>query len=89
MPEIRDRVRAEMQGILLQYMSAIHAELIHSHDDVFLTNKILPIPELAIVDRDANLPVRFLHPDNKPNTSYRQAQQDMLDADWVKEAKDG
>ena len=34
-------IREKIQQILLQYMSAIHAELIHSHDDVFLTDKIL------------------------------------------------
>lgn len=36
-----ERMRDEIQRILLQYFSAIHAELIHSHDDVFLTDKIL------------------------------------------------
>ena len=41
MNEQTERLREEMQRILLQYMGAIHAELIHSHDDVFLSNKIL------------------------------------------------
>lgn len=36
-----DSAKQEVQRILLQYMSAIHAELIHSHDDVFLANKII------------------------------------------------
>jgi len=61
MSEIRDKVTEEIQGILLRYMSAIHAELIHSHDDVFLTEKILSIPELAIVDREAELPKELIH----------------------------
>ena len=37
------RVKEDIQVILLQYLGAIHAELIHSHDDVFLTDKILSI----------------------------------------------
>ena len=31
----------KVQEIILQYLEAIHAQLIHSHDDVFLTDKIL------------------------------------------------
>jgi len=37
---------------------------------------------------DQSLPIRFLHPDDKPNTSYRLAQQDILkgnkDTKWVR-----
>ena len=36
-------MRKELQGIILQYISASHAQLIHSHDDVFLTDKILSL----------------------------------------------
>lgn len=27
-------------------------------------------------------PIRFLHPDDKPNTSYRKAQEDMIKANF-------
>jgi hypothetical protein len=43
----RSELREKIQQVLLQYMSAIHAELIHSHDDVFLTDKILQIIKQA------------------------------------------
>lgn len=36
-------LQEKIQQVLLQYMSTIHAELIHSHDDVFLANKILAL----------------------------------------------
>ncbi len=42
--------------------------------------QIISIKEIAIVDRKARLPIRFLHPDDKPNTSYELAQEDMLKA---------
>lgn len=38
-----EELRQRIQQILLQYMCAIHAELIHSHDDVFLTDRILTL----------------------------------------------
>jgi len=34
-------LREQVGTTLLQYMLAIHAELIHSHDDVFLTDQII------------------------------------------------
>ena len=40
-------LKKEIQRVLLQYMEAIHAELIHSHDDVFLTDKILNLIKQA------------------------------------------
>ena len=33
---------------------------------------------VVILNPDKSLPIRFLHPDDKPNTSYGLAQQDML-----------
>jgi len=45
----RDKIKQQIQEILLRYFAAIHAELIHSHDDVFLADKILSIPELEEV----------------------------------------
>jgi len=38
-----DEMRGKIQAVLLQYLGAIHAELIHSHDDVFLMDKILSL----------------------------------------------
>lgn len=47
--------------------------------------EILSISKIAIVDRNALLPIRFLHPDDKPNVSYGLAQKDMVENGWVRE----
>ena len=46
------------------------AREILSHLDLYITT-------------ERELPIRFLHPDDKPNTSYSKAQQDMLRAGYL------
>jgi len=46
----------------------------------------------VVLADDQSLPIRFLHPNDKPNTSYRLSQQDMLNQGWRRiklEVKDG
>ena len=48
-------LKSQIQGLLLRYLSAIHAELIHSHDEVFLANKILALIKEAGQDKQAGI----------------------------------
>ena len=52
-----------------------------------LLDQILSIPNLAVVDRDAQPPIRFIHPDDSGVLSYEKCKQDMTKAGWVKEIK--
>lgn len=79
-----ERVQGDIQRLILRYLGAIHAELIHSHDDVFLANQILSNPSILIKAPDQSLPIRFLHPEDKPNVSYKKAQEDMLKTGFVR-----
>lgn len=85
----RQEIGSETAGIILRYLLAIHAELIHSHDDVFLTNKILQFLDsqgIVIADESAELP---MNPSDKEAelgmwAIYHEAQQDMLKAGYHK-----
>lgn len=97
MSEIRDKAMSQIGEILLHYFSVTHPQLIHSHDDVFLADKILAISEIAIVDRKAELPktltnrrmtIAFGGSDYRTTDMRcvcREQQQAMLNAGWVKE----
>jgi len=36
-------MRVKIQEVILRYISASNAQMIHSHDDVFLTDKVLTL----------------------------------------------
>lgn len=84
MTEIRDRVKGEA----LEFIR-------HGASPEQILEKILSIPELAIVDRKAELPSPGIEADLKHRLvtlegiigAYRMAQQDMGEAGWVKEVK--
>ena len=38
-----EELKNEIHQVVMRYISVTHPRLIHSHDDVFLTNKILSI----------------------------------------------
>ena len=50
-------------------------------------DEILSIPELAVVDREAELPDCPYHRFRQPHCPYGKAQQDMCKAGWIKEDK--
>jgi len=109
MPDTRDRVEKNLREII------IAAECFgrHSSEEVWYegseeaendyTDQILSIPELAIVDREAELPrnhwIETIEQHKAigidPQTAidrklgYAEAQQDMLKAGWIKGVKDG
>jgi len=90
MSEIRDRVKTQITAIVTGTARLKCAE------------QVLSIPELAIVDRKAELPdnphseshysfgggSKFRHGNNPLHLAYKHAQQDMLKAGFVKEIKD-
>jgi len=88
MSEIRDRAILQLVNILVNYEADRDHSLSQSVD------KILAIPELAIVDRDAELPPNPLPnpPDDEGEIiswlGYNEAQRDMLKAGYVKEIID-
>ena len=63
-----------------------HSGYLHEANIEEMVNQILTIPELAVVDREAELPpIRVNHP--LEETGYRWAQEDILKEGWVKEIK--
>ena len=90
------KLRKQIQQVLLQYLSAIHAELIHSHDEIFLTDKILSLIEKSgymQLAKDQTLPTPnmdvHIWRDYHPDTAYEKAQQDMLKEGWRKVELEG
>ncbi len=92
MSEIRDKVKRQLDDIFRDYMSG------ETWDNC--AKKILSIPELAIVDREAELPKRMtreaipgdmarsMELNKNINFGYEQAQQDMRKAGWIREIKE-
>lgn len=87
MSEIRDRTHIKIASLMRKYF------LIKTPEDI--TDQILSIKELAIVDREAKLPECPTKADetkdieiHRYKQGYRQAQQDMLKEGWVKEIKE-
>jgi len=92
MSEIRDKVEQQLNDIFRDYMSG------ETWDNC--AKKILSIPELAVVDRKAELPKRMtretipgdmarsMELNKNINFGYEQAQQDMRKAGWIREIKD-
>lgn len=60
----------------------------HGYMPESIVHDILTIPELAIVDRKAELPELHGEIYEKKKIIVSEAQQDMLKAGWVKEIKD-
>jgi len=99
MLEIRAKVRLGIYRLQLELRQAVSIyakdetmSLVERRENIDLAvdhfiDQTLSIPELAIVDRGAKPPIRFIHPDASGVLSYDQAQQDMLKAEWVKEIK--
>jgi len=93
----RDKVKEEidnrLRGFIISYNQAED-----SYQQLLIVEKyrnyILSIPELAVVDRNAELPdnpFTYPHPMvrvSEQRAAYMRAQQDMLKAGWVKEVKD-
>lgn len=80
----------------------IYRNILSGHDDIHnIVRGILAIPEIAIVDREAELPKNNNVPeefnelacgaeddiDNVARSYYLMAQQEMLKDGWIKEAK--
>ena len=93
MSEIRDKVKREIgQAIIVGFLDYCNVDALRLYE--FIENKILSIPELAIVNREAKVPQRKVlgSKDNAYRDTYMQgeidAQQDMLKGHWVKEVID-
>ena len=103
----RDKVREQIKKILDEMISQQLTAQVNQPDafypDVsFYADQILAIPDIAIVDREAELPdpeSSSLDPQYEGEIlqygrvcgemGYRRAQQDMVKKDWVKEIKNG
>ena len=91
MSEIRDKVREKMIEALQDYDPKAPIDIPCPHCDI--ADKILSIPELAVVNRKAklpenpyNFPIPHIHEAHSEVRSvYNLAQQDMLKEKWVKE----
>ena len=82
MSEIRDRAKARVKGLIYTYKRVKDADLT---DD--LANQILSIPELAIVDKRAELP-KLVSTNDMAKTGERVGRYNLLQAGWVKEVKE-
>jgi len=92
--EIRDRVERILDAIILEAIESYMCDWDEAIDEA--KTKILSIPEIAIVDREASLPVPKL-PKRMPETSEscevcqllteKRTFFAMLDEGWVKEEK--
>ena len=82
MSEIRDRAIHQLVNILVNYEADRDYSLSQSVD------KILSIPELAVVDRKAELPAFPLATLKANQSCYEAMSEWMLKAGWVKEVKD-
>jgi len=85
MSEIRDRVRTQFRDILRQHLEAYQQMGLGASERAIY--QILSIPELAIVDREAELPDYRMEP-YEVHRTIQKAQKDMLKAGWVKEVKE-
>lgn len=100
MSEIKDKVRGEIAlcklcndyGMTEDAMKlCIEQDKIRQNhiDDAYkFASKLLSIPELAIVDRDAELPKIDPHRLSDSAFDYGLAQEDMVNAGYVLEVKD-
>ena len=90
MNEIRDKIGLLLDNASMECTGGGDYSMCRPilENETELANQILSIPELAIVDREAQPPIRFIHPDASGVLSYDQAQKDMLKAGWVREVKD-
>lgn len=98
MSEIRDRARQRVIEILVKPLKVPYQEdaaVMMVQGCINQAEEILSIPELAVVDREAELPIgrwSFQIPGDQQDwlnqkKGYGEAQQDMLKAGWVKEDK--
>jgi len=82
MSEIRDKVIGEMlTAVDAVYFERYGSERIHTKDHSKVMNRILSVPELAIVDRGAKLPSVMSCP---TMVHYKEA---LKKEGWVKEVK--
>ena len=77
-----------IEGILAENQCHLSCSILEDDNDKVISEIAHRIHQAYL---DANyvklsdnqeLPIRFLHPDDKPNVSYRKAQQDMLKANF-------
>jgi len=96
MSEIRDRVIEQLYAKLKAFETMLsNSEIAEFLDKEAMMQsgieQILSIPELAVVDREAELPKNpYLSRGMMKSyqySGYEKAQQDMLKAGWVKEIK--
>jgi len=87
----------EIKGRVICKIAEILSEMDTDNPDegIKVIEKIVAIPEIAIVDREAGLPDISRFSDRyweifHPSTRFgaKEAQQDMLKAGWVKEVKE-
>jgi len=69
-------MREKIQRAILQYISASKAQMIHSHDDVFLTDKILTLICEEIEKKENPYPGDRYHVAQR--IAYEEACQDIL-----------
>lgn len=103
MSEIRDNAREKISRILCSVDKGLAGRAVNRKPYLLKADKILSIPELAVIDRKAELPWNEDIPkefnelacgaeddsDNVSRRAYMLAQQDMLKGGWVKEVKGG
>lgn len=88
MSKIRDRVIKELEDRCRSMITASHYNQLDETQFRNYIEGILSIPELAIVDRKAQPPIRFIHPDDSSVLSYEKCKEDMLKVGYIKEVKD-
>jgi len=89
MSGIRDRVKKQLSWVHTEIGTPSGNQKAYLSPDQI--DQILSIPELAIVDRKAELPENPYNPNKRGFTAqlsaYSDGQQDMLKAGWVREVK--
>lgn len=90
--EVIRELETDISGMILKYLSAINAELIHSHDDVFLAKQLLTkVLAKCYLKGERELPTNT--PDERADSDYNykyfafrdvceDAQRDMLAQGW-------
>lgn len=78
-----NKATGELTGKIKSLWNKEEADLAGQETDVWLDRKIFRTLKLLKDmgykrEVEKKLPIRFLHPDDKPNTSYETAKQDML-----------
>ncbi len=85
MSELREDTRQQIKLVLKEIPA--HIAKLEVHDYSYYIDKILSIPELAIVDRDAKLP-KIGSKERWLNMMLGQYLVELLKANWVKEVKE-